>query len=112
MQDELDDAVEFLVDFDEYMTERLKSEGAKQSEEVEEPYEVPKGTEKHVHLAIVRGRRYNPNTGKEISKSFVQVFTYAEWQLFKKNFKGLGYTIMKVLHDPYNEATAFVTKEE
>ena len=51
-------------------------------------------------------------TGKEISKPFIQKFTFAEWQLFKKNFKGLGYTIMAALHDPYGDAEALVYKEE
>ena len=50
-------------------------------------------------------------TGKEESKPCTQLFTFAEWQLFKKNFKGLGYSIMKVLHDPYGEAKDFVAKE-
>lgn len=49
-------------------------------------------------------------TGKEISKPYTQLFTYSEWQLFKNNFASLGYTIMKVLHDPYGEAAKFVTK--
>ena len=50
-------------------------------------------------------------TGKRKSQSLnTQLFTYSEWQLFKNNFASLGYTIMKVLHDPYGEAAKFVTK--
>ena len=113
MQEELDDVVMFLVDLDEYIEKRSKdSEKHASEKEVEKPYELPKGTEKHVHLVIVRGRKFDPNTGKPISKGYTQIFTYSEWQLFKKNFRGLGYTIEKVLHDPYNEAAAFVTKSE
>lgn len=113
MQDELDEVVMFLVDLDEYIEKRSKdSEKSAPEKEAEKPYELPKGTEKYVHLSIVRGRRYDPNTGKPISKAYVQMFTYSEWLLFKKNFRGLGYTIEKVLHDPYNEAAAFITKSE
>ena len=63
-----------------------------------------------VHLSLVRGRRFNPLTGKEESKVFTQLFTFAEWQLFKKNYKNLGYTIMAALHDPYGDAAEIVTK--
>lgn len=73
-------------------------------------YKPAEGTEKMVHLSIVYGRRFNSMTGKEISKPYTQLFTYNEWQLFKNNFASLGYTIMKVLHDPYGEAAKFVTK--
>jgi septation ring formation regulator EzrA len=73
-------------------------------------YKPAEGTEKMVHLSIVHGRRFNSMTGKEISKPYTQLFTYSEWQLFKNNFASLGYTIMKVLHDPYGEAAKFVTK--
>lgn len=73
-------------------------------------YKPAEGTEKMVHLSIVHGRRFNSMTGKEISKPYTQLFTYSEWQLFKNNFASLGYTIMKVLHDPYGEAAKYVTK--
>ena len=113
MQDELDEVVMFLVDLDEYIEKCSKDSEKRTSEkEVEKPYELPKGTEKHVHLIIVRSRKFDPNTGKPISKGYTQMFTYSEWQLFKKNFRGLGYTIEKVLHDPYDEAAAFFTKSE
>lgn len=103
LQKELDELVIFLVDIDEVIDEKL-IDGDKKI------YAPAKGTEKMVHVSIVRGRRFNPNTGKEESKPYVQVFTFAEWQLFKKNFRDLGYTIMEVLHDPYNEASKFVAK--
>ena len=63
-----------------------------------------------VHLSLVQGRRFNPLTGKEESKVFTQLFTFAEWQLFKKNYKNLGYTVMAALHDPYGDAAEIVTK--
>lgn len=105
LQEELDDIALFLVDIDEVIEEK------EMASKVEKVSYTPKpGTEKMVHLSLVRGRRFNPNTGKEESKPFTQLFTFAEWQLFKNNFKGLGYTIMAALHDPYGDAAELVTK--
>lgn len=110
LQEELDEAVLFLVDVDEVIEEKLASEKAK---ETEVPAYVPqKGTEKMVHLSIVKGRRFNPMTGKEESTPYTQLFTFPEWQLFKKHFRSLGYSIMAVLHDPYGEAAELVTKSK
>lgn len=78
----------------------------------EDGYHVEEGTEKMVHVSIVKGRRFNPSTGKEESAPFVQIFNFGEWQLFKRHFKALGYTIVKVLHDPYSDAEDLVTKSE
>lgn len=102
LQDELNDIALFLVDVDDVIEEKVKKE--------KEAYIPKPGTEKMVHLSLVQGRRFNPNTGKEESKPFTQMFTFAEWQLFKNHFKGLGYAIIAVLHDPYGDAAKFVTK--
>lgn len=108
LQEELDEVVLFLVDVDDVIEEK---EAAKTK--TKKSTYVPKaGTEKMVHLSLVRGRRFNPLTGKEESAPFTQLFTFAEWQLFKKNFKGLGYTIMEVLHDPYGDAAELVVKNK
>ena len=108
LQDELNDVALFLVDIDDVIEEK---EAAKTK--TKKSTYVPKaGTEKTVHLSLVRGRRFNPLTGKEESAPFIQLFTFAEWQLFKKNFKGLGYTIMEVLHDPYGDAAELVVKNK
>lgn len=108
LQEELDEVVLFLVDVDDVIEE--KSSASKT--QAESNYTPKPGTEKMVHLSIVRGRRFNPLTGKEESAPFTQLFTFAEWQLFKKNFKGLGYTIMEVLHDPYGDAAELVAKNK
>lgn len=100
LQDDLDEVALFLVDIDEIIEAKQKADAEKQGSE---EYAVEKGTEKMVHLRIVRGRRFNPNTGKEESKAFTQLFTHAEWQLFKTNYKNTGCTILKVLHNPYND---------
>lgn len=106
LQEELDEVVLFLVDVDDVIEE--KSSASKT--QAKGGYTPKPGTEKMVHLSLVRGRRFNPLTGKEESKVFTQLFTFAEWQLFKNNFKGLGYTIMATLHDPYGDAAELVTK--
>lgn len=101
LQEELDDAALFLVDADDVIEEKAAAVPS---------YKVKPGTEKMVHLSLIRGRRFNPHTGKEESKPFTQLFTFSEWQLFKKNFAGLGYTIVDALHDPYGDAKALVAK--
>ena len=106
LQDELNDVALFLVDIDDVIEEKEAAET-----KTKKSTYVPKtGTEKMVHLSLVRGRRFNPLTGKEESKVFTQLFTFAEWQLFKKNYKNLGYTVMAALHDPYGDAAEIVTK--
>ena len=75
-------------------------------------YKPARGTERMVHLELTRGRKFDPNTGKPVAKPYVQVFTYSEWQLFKQNFKALGFSIDRVLHDPYNEAEKYLVTEK
>lgn len=109
LQEELDDVALFLVDVDDVIEEKAASASGETATKTTS-YNPASGTEKMVHLSLVRGRRFNPLTGKEESKPFTQLFTFAEWQLFKNNFKGLGYTIMAALHDPYGDAAELVTK--
>lgn len=106
LQDELNDVALFLVDIDDVIEEKAAKAKTEKSTYVPSP-----GTEKMVHLSLVHGRRFNPLTGKEESAPFTQLFTFAEWQLFKENFKGLGYTIMEALHDPYGDAAELVAKK-
>lgn len=103
LQEELDDIALFLVDIDDAIEEKASSTNAS--------YIPASGTENMIHLSLVQGRRFNSHTGKEESKVFNQMFTFAEWQLFKKNHKNLGYTIMAALHDPYGDAAEFVYKD-
>lgn len=107
LQEELDNVVLFLVDVDDVIEEKTASE---KTATKTFSYNPAPGTEKMVHLSLVRGRRFNPLTGKEESKAFTQMFTFAEWQLFKKNYKNLGYTVIAALHDPYGDAAEIVTK--
>lgn len=110
LQNELDNIVMSIVDVEEELVAKAKKTDDEVKAKEKEDYTPAKGTEKMVHLSIVRGRRFNSLTGKEESPAYTQIFTFAEWQLFKKTYKGLGYTIMAVLHDPYDEAAAFVQK--
>lgn len=109
LQDELDDFALALVDIDEIAAGKAVSAEEKPVAEEHVPveeekgYEVPEGTEKMVHLRLVKGRRFNSNTGEEISEPFVQMFTYGEYQLFKKNGASLGYIVVETLHNPYEK---------
>lgn len=106
LQEELDEIALLLVDIDDIIEEK----SAESKAQIKSDYIPKPGTEKMVHLLIVRGRKFNPMTGKEESSGYTQIFTFAEWQLFKKMHKSLGYTIMAVLHDPYEDATDLVQK--
>lgn len=92
LQEELNDIVVYLVDIDDALQGQKKN-----------VYKPAAGTENLVHVKMVRGRRFNPRTGKEESKPYVQMFTFSEWLLFKINYKGLGYEIEEILYNPYKE---------
>lgn len=81
-----------------------------ESEDEPKGYVPVKGTENMVHLKLVNGRRFSETTGKEISKTYTQIFTYAEWQLFKEHHSRIGIQILGVLYDPFNEAEKYVVK--
>lgn len=79
-------------------------------EEIEEFKKAVSEGASVLSLLIVQGRRFNPTTGKEESKPYVQTFKYNEWQLFKKNYKNLGITIVDVLKDPFGDAIDYVSR--
>lgn len=97
-QQDRDDILDFISEASAYSKEFASKEKASST------YTVKPGTEKCVHLRLQYGKRFDSSTGKEISPSYVQVFTYSEWQLFKAHHISLGYRIIEVLHDPYGEA--------
>lgn len=90
-QSELDEVTEKIVDLEE------------QIEATTTTYVPEPGTEKLVHLSIINGRRFNENTGEEISKPYVQKFTYGEYKNFVKNASLCGYTIVEELYNPYKD---------
>lgn len=99
MQDLLDNTAGFIADIEDAIDEAKAKEDS---------YKVPAGTEKCVHLLIHHGNSFSPTTGQLISQKHVQILSHSEWNFFKKSFNRLGYTIDKVLHDPYNEANKYV----
>ncbi len=107
-QSALDLVIADLADIEEAIEEKML-----EGETTNEPtkYTPAKGTEKMVHLKIVRGRRFDSRTGKEISKPYKQMFTHSEWLVFKKHHKPLGLEIVEVLYDPYSEAHNYVSKD-
>lgn len=105
-QERLNEVAESIVDLEEQIELIGDEKPAAQA-----PKNVmPKGTEKMVYVKLSQGNRYDPKTGKEISKPVPQMFTYGEWQLFKKNYKQLGYSIVEVMNDPFNDAKALIEK--
>ena len=66
-------------------------------------YTPSPGTESLVHLEIVRGARYDSETGELLSTPYVQMFTFGEYKNFKANASKVGYTIVKELYNPYKE---------
>lgn len=94
LQDELDNTVMLIVDIDDIINEKSVTNKL--------DYKPAAGTEKMIHAQLVKGRRFNPLTGKEESTAFTQMFTFSEWQLFVKSYKSLGFTILAVLHNPYD----------
>ena len=107
-QARLSKVTEDIVDLEEQIELAPADEAPKTATTAE--YEVPKGTEKLVHIKLSTGNRYDPKTGKEINKPVPQTFNYGEWQLFKKNYKLLGYTIVEVMNDPFKDATPLIDK--
>ena len=102
-QNDLNSVTLYLVDAEEVLAQK-EAEAAKAvaATAPKEAYVPAKGTEKLIHLSIVRGHRFDPKTGEEKTKPYVQLFTYGEFLLFAKNHSRLGFDIIKVLHDPYN----------
>lgn len=107
-QARLSKVTEDIVDLEEQIELAPADEAPKTATTAK--YEVPKGTEKLVQVKLSTGNRYDPKTGKEINKPVPQMFNYGEWQLFKKNYKLLGYTITEVMNDPFKDATPLIGK--
>lgn len=108
-QSKLDEIVESVVDVEEQIelaetTEKPVETSKKAvSESKVKTYKPAPGTENLVHLSIVRGRRFNPDSGKEESTPYVQMFTLSEYNAFMKNAELLGYTVISELYNPYKK---------
>ncbi len=78
----------------------LLEEQARIAEEEAKKYTVAEGTENMYHLRIVKGQRFDSNSGKEISSPYVQRFTRSEAENFVTNYKSLGYKILAIEYQP------------
>lgn len=107
-QARLNEVTEAVVDLEEQI--ELASEDETPKAAGTKKYEIAKGTEKLVQVKISMGNRFDPKTGKEINKAVPQSFNFGEWDLFKKNYKLLGYTIVEVINDPFKDATPLINK--
>lgn len=111
MQETLSDLTVQVVDLEEQIeladddvqSPESTAESKKTEQATENGYKPAPGTEKLVHLSIVRGRRFDENTGKEISTPYIQKFTYGEYQNFIKNASLVGYTIVEELYNPFKK---------
>lgn len=116
-QQKLDETIGAIADIEDEIAEvkgqaeKAASNDEANAETKSSEYVPAKGTENHVHLSIVYGRRFNPRTGKEESAPYTQVFTKNEYELFRKNAASLGYFVVKVLHDPTGTANTLVIKD-
>lgn len=59
----------------------------------------PALSERRLYHVILDKPLYDKNTGKKLSKAYPQKFSAKEFNLFKNNSAGLGFTI-KVVWDP------------
>ena len=106
-QEQLDAITEKVIDIEEQI-ELATDEpqpGAEQPQPSTEQtgYKPQPGTEHLVHLKIIRGHRFDENTGKELSTPYIQTFSYAEYQNFAKKASLIGYTIVEELYNPYKK---------
>lgn len=86
----LDEVAEQIIDLEE------------QIELADDGYTPERGTGNLIHAKITRGHRFDENTGKEISTPYVQMFTFGEFENFKKNAELIGYSY-EILYNPFNK---------
>ena len=60
-------------------------------------FKIKKGEENHVHLEIIKAE-FNPKTGKQKFKPFMQTFTPKEYKSFLEYPNGMG--VIKIHHLP------------
>lgn len=103
-QEQLSSVAEQIIDLEEQIELAPEdSTPAPAHAQVKAGYTPEPGTENLVHLSIIRGRRFDENTGKEVSTPYVQKFTYGEYKNFIAKADLIGYTIVETLYNPYND---------
>ena len=98
-QEQLDAITEKVIDIEE----QIELADDEQPSTEQTGYKPQPGTEHLVHLKIIRGHRFDENTGKELSTPYIQTFSYAEYQNFAKKASLIGYTIVEELYNPYKK---------
>ena len=53
---------------------------------------IPKENERDLFHVRMDKKAFSQKTGEKISKDYVQTYTSKEWNAFKKNGQGLGFT--------------------
>lgn len=109
-QAELEDLAVYLVTVGKLVKkpEQSKSEQAKpeqpKPEQTKPNAYVPlKGEENVAVLSLTKGRRFNPDTGEREAPVFTQKFSASEYRLFMAHYQSLGYTIEKVIYNPFEK---------
>ena len=63
---------------------------------------------KAVVVMVAFGDRFSKRTGKEVNPPQKRYFSFGEWQVFKQNYKLLGYSITDVINDPFGDAAGLI----
>ena len=65
-------------------------------------------SDKAVIVMVAFGDRFSKRTGKEVNPPQKRYFSFGEWQVFKQNYKLLGYSITSVINDPFGDAAGLI----
>ena len=65
-----------------------------------------------VVVMVAFGDRFSKRTGKEVNPPQKRYFSFGEWQVFKQNYKLLGYSITAVINDPFGDAAGLIEVPE
>ena len=84
-------------------SEQTKSEQPKSEQTKPNAYVPLKGEENVAVLSLTKGRRFNPDTGEREAPVFTQKFSASEYRLFMAHYQSLGYTIEKVIYNPFEK---------
>lgn len=69
-------------------------------------------SDKAVVVMVAFGDRFSKRTGKEVNPPQKRYFSFGEWQVFKQNYKLLGYSITAVINDPFGDAAGLIEVPE
>ena len=67
---------------------------------------------KAVVVMVAFGDRFSKRTGKEVNPPQKRYFSFGEWQVFKQNYKLLGYSITAIINDPFGDAAGLIEVPE